>query len=116
MNKYREILKLADMMKAVSIPYKIISGMGGYMMKYPEEERCVCSIIEHDYSYGHNADRLEIMGLLTEEEKREDSAYISGRHRYNERHCVKGWLTADDIFNRISTDWNTRTKKQYGIQ
>ena len=52
MNKYREILKLADMMKAVSIPYKIISGMGGYIMKYPEEERCVCSIIEHDYSYG----------------------------------------------------------------
>lgn len=116
MNEYMEIRKLAGMMNRDLIPYKIISVMGGYVMKYPEEKSCVCSIIEHDYSYGHDADRLEIMGLLTEEEKKDDPVYTTGRQRYNEKHCVKGWLTADDVFGRISADWNNRTKERYDGQ
>ena len=116
MAEYNEILKLAEMMKAAKIPYSMITNERGFWMKYPEEENFVCSIIENDFSDGHNNDRLEIMGLLTEDEKKEDPAYIRGRQAYNEKHCVRGWLTADDVFGRISTDWNNRTKTYYESQ
>lgn len=55
-------------------------------------EKRVCSAIQTNFSYGHELDLIEIMGLLTEEEREEDS--------------VKGWLAAEEVFKRIEKHWN----------
>lgn len=52
----------------------------------PDGERLI-SVIEGFGTYGEANDLLEIMGLLTPEEL-----------EYN---VVAGWLTADDVFERI---------------
>lgn len=58
----------------------------------PDKDRvCVCSVICGYGSYGYEEGLLEMMGLLTPEEMECDS--------------VKGWLTADDVFNRIKRHW-----------
>jgi hypothetical protein len=49
--------------------------------------------IEHYASYGRSEDLLEIMGLLTSEEEGYDS--------------VKGYLTAEDVFQRIKKHYET---------
>lgn len=46
-----------------------------------------CSVIEHEASYGHSEDKLEIMGLLTDEELQNDD--------------VVGHLSAEEVFSRI---------------
>lgn len=45
------------------------------------------SVVQGWCTYGNEDDKLEIMGLLTRDEKRSDS--------------VVGWLTAEEVFNRI---------------
>lgn len=88
MAKYNEIVKLHEMLTKADIPHEFDEEWGGYHILYS----CMgytCSVIEHDYSYGSNRDLLEIMGLLTAAEAVNDS--------------VAGWLTADDVFNRILT-------------
>lgn len=68
----------------------------GYHICYPKQGvLCKCSVIEHEGSYGHDKDLLEIMGLLTEEEKAADE--------------VAGWLTAEDVFGRIKADFDGRS-------
>ena len=84
---YKEILRLRDMLDEENIPYTIVEHCNGYALAYPERETCVCSVIEHDYSYGRNEDLLEIMGLLTDEEGKYDD--------------VVGSLSACDVFERI---------------
>ena len=88
MAKYNEIVKLHEMLNKADIPHEFSEVWGGYHIVYS----CMgytCSVIEHDYSYGSNRDLLEIMGLLTPAEAEQDS--------------VAGYLTADDVFNRILT-------------
>ena len=51
----------------------------------------VCSVIQGTCTYGGLENKLEIMGLLTEEEAENDS--------------VCGWLTAEDVFQRIKAHW-----------
>lgn len=88
MAKYNEIVKLHEMLTKADIPHEFAEEWGGYHILYS----CMgytCSVIEHDYSYGNKQDLLEIMGLLTAAEAVNDS--------------VAGWLTADDVFNRILT-------------
>ncbi len=65
----------------------------GHQIIYAGNSECniVCSVIQHDYSYGGTADLLEIAGLLTEEEKK--------------RVFVVGWQTAEDVFGRIVNHW-----------
>lgn len=93
--KYKEIFVLRDMMDEAKIPYEFNTGfLGGYHLRYHADGNCVCSVVEHDHSYGNNEDRLEIMGLLTEEEEMHDS--------------VVGHLTAEDVFRRIKEHWNRR--------
>ena len=60
----------------------------------------VCSVVEHRYSYGNYDDRLEMMGLLTEEEAKIDS--------------VVGWLTAEDVFLRIGEHWAEHKEEMNG--
>lgn len=56
----------------------------------------ICSAIETPFSYGHENDRIEIMGLLTEEEEANFDS-------------VTGNLTAEDVFERIKAHWDTST-------
>ncbi len=90
--EYKEIKKLKQMLEVEKIPFEWGEQMGGYNLAYYGKDNYkVCSVLEHNGSYGHKQDRLEIMGLLTEQEQRIDS--------------VKGWLTADDVFQRIKKHW-----------
>lgn len=63
-----------------------------YHIEYPcsYKKNCdrVCSVIQGYGTYGAENDLLEIMGLLTDEEEKDDS--------------VAGYLTAKDVFVRIN--------------
>lgn len=91
---FTEIMRLHEMLILTGIPHEMARNFDGWQIGYPVldpiEER-VCSIVENCISYGHGNDLLEIMGLLTPEEEENDS--------------VLGWLTADNVFDRIKTHW-----------
>ena len=93
--KYNEIFKLKSMLEENHIPFEWIEHndlRNGYQICYPEKDgKCVCSVIEHSFSYGNEKDLLEIQGLLTADEEECDS--------------VLGNLTADDVFQRILSHW-----------
>ena len=80
------------MLENENIPFEFREIFGGYQICYPKigNER-ICSVIEHEGSYGNEEDLLEIMGLLTANEKECD--------------YVVGYLSAEDVFNRIKHHW-----------
>ena len=87
---YQEIRKLMRMLSDYDIPFTANELFDGVQVIYPDTETsqsAVCSVIEHFGSYGGKADLLEIMGLLTEEELKNDT--------------VEGWMTAKEVFKRI---------------
>lgn len=91
---YTEIFVLKDLLEKAKIPFDFIEHTHpykqGFQICYPSKgEKCVCSIIEHTFSYGNEKDLLEIQGLMTkkEEEEHHDS--------------VLGYLTALNVFKRI---------------
>lgn len=97
MSKYREIVKLHEMLCGAGIEHEFVersehlrdSGFDfGYqiIVYRPDGERLI-SVIEGFGTYGEANDLLEIMGLLIPEEL-----------EYN---VVAGWLTAEDVFERI---------------
>lgn len=102
MSKYNEIFKLKDMLDAANIEYKfsdrsipyptwlIENGLFEHYQIVINDKNGnrIVSVIEGEGTYGAEIDKLEIMGLLTDEELESDE--------------VKGWLTADDVFKRIS--------------
>lgn len=97
MEKYTEILRLKDMLEEAKIPFRLGSFFDGHHLVYPKTgNTCVCSVMEHKYSYGHEQDSLEIMGLLTDSERRTDNA--------------AGYLTAKDVFGRIKADFDRRSR------
>lgn len=99
--EYKEIFRLKEMLNKANIPFEYKNRgwelpyyyrltIEFHQIGYPNlnlNER-VCSVVEGDGTFGADADRLEIMGLLTDEEY-EDS-------------CVLGGLTAEEVFERIS--------------
>ena len=99
MTKYTEIFKLKKMLEEAGIPFEFFNrsngNFEGYQIIYRHQteqlDDFACSIIQGDISYGGNKNLLEIMGLLTEEEKKQDS--------------VIGFLTAEEVFKRIKEDW-----------
>lgn len=86
MNGYKEILRLKEMLNGEDIPYDFEEYEGGYHLTVPDCRRPDFSIIEHDYSFGHEADLLEIM------ENIQDG---------NDGNDVEGYLTAEDVIERI---------------
>ena len=100
--EYNEIFKLKSMLEENHIPFEWIvhnDFRNGYQICYPEkDEKRVCSVIEHSFSYGNEKDLLEIQGLLTEKEEECDS--------------VLGNLTADDVFQRILSHRNRKETKE----
>ena len=99
--EYNEIFKLKSRLEENHIPFEWIEHndfRNGYQICYPEKNgKCVCSVIEHLFSYGSQEDLLEIQGLLTADEEECDS--------------VLGNLTADDVFQRILSHWEKTKEK-----
>lgn len=88
--KYKEIIKLKEMLEQAKIPFHFSEKNGGFHICYPGAGFfCICSVIEHDGSYGRNQDLLEIMGLMTKKELKKT------------QDTVIGYLTADNVFKRI---------------
>lgn len=99
---YDEIFKLEAMLKAEGIPfvYHRQPDMCGFQICYPEDgENRVCSIILHSGSYGRGEGLLEIMGLLKPDEEQCDD--------------VAGYLTADDVFERIKAHHDGKWNEYY---
>lgn len=97
MEQYKEILRLESMLVDAGIVFDFYprkdlhDELDGYQICYPSDAGRVCSVIEGALTYGGVCDRLEIMGLLTKEERKDGT--------------VKGWLTAEDVFARIKKHW-----------
>lgn len=90
---YREILKLDVMLNEADIPHELIKFNDGWQVIYPEDgPKRIMDAIEHFGSYGAEEDLLEIMGLLTPDEEENDS--------------VLGYLTAENVFERIKNQQN----------
>ena len=95
--KYKEIFRLKKMLEEANIPFdffeiypdarKIMPEFEHWHINYPNRNKFIISVIEGFGTYGEQDDKLEIMGGLTEEEK-EDCDVI-------------GWLTAEEVFERI---------------
>ncbi len=102
---YKEIFRLKEMLEKAGIPFvfkEFNDFRDGFQILYPEgntkeEQKNVCSVIEHIFSYGNEVDKLEIMGLLTDEESEFDT--------------VKGFLSAENVFERIQNHFNTVKKE-----
>ncbi|HIT08731.1 MAG TPA: hypothetical protein IAB55_06565 [Candidatus Merdivicinus faecavium] len=91
-DKYREILRLDAMLTEKKIPHTCEKMSDGWQIIYPEDgKKRVMDAIEHYGSYGAEQDLLEIMGLLTPEEKKRDN--------------VLGYLTAEEVCARIEKHW-----------
>lgn len=89
-----EMMTLIYKLEIAHIPFELTTDCCGNengQLWYPSRENAVCDVICHKYSYGGEEGLLEIMGLLTEEEAEYDD--------------VVGYLTADNVFARIYTDY-----------
>lgn len=91
--RYKEILVLDEMLRNADIPHDLVRIFDGYQIWYPNKENAVADVIEHFGSYGHEADLLEIMGLLTPEEEEQDA--------------VLGCLSALDVYESIDKHYYT---------
>lgn len=94
---YKEILKLDKLLNEADIPHELIRNMDGWQILYPDKQNCVSDAIEYTGSYGDSVDKLEIMGLLTADELKEDT--------------VAGYLTAEDVFERWKKDYKKEDNK-----
>lgn len=103
----QEFDKLIKMLDESGIPYErdddnfmmltFGTPVGGIKrIKYPKKEDFVCSVVFGNGTYGFESGKLEIMGLLTPEEEQYDS--------------VIGYLTAKDVFDRISKHYKVISK------
>lgn len=98
MKDYNEIFKLKELLEKARIPFvwKERKESNGYQILYPDAEDVVCSVIEHQFSYGNEKDLLEIQGLMTKEEEEE------------QHDSVLGFLTAENVFERIGKHFYNR--------
>ena len=103
-----QLYKLHEMLDDAGIPHKYLGGQLVYYGPEGEPDRApgafygagvdsVCSVI--DYGYGSDEGLLEISGLMTEEEYEETGD------------SVLGWLTAENVFERIKKHFESSTKR-----
>lgn len=97
---YTEILKLNEMLTKGEIPHSVDRMFDGWQIVYFYNGKRIADVVQHFGSYGADENLLEIMGCLTSEEEEQDS--------------VRGFLTAEEVFERFSKDFLNRkfgTKK-----
>lgn len=90
-----EMTTLIDMLTSANIPFELRTdacGNKNNQIYYPSYESRTCDVICHEYSYGGREGLLEIMGLV-DDEICDD---------------VEGWLTAENVFARIYTDFMSK--------
>lgn len=98
---FTEIFRLKKMLEEAKIPFQFSENFhGGFHIVYSFEGKEICSVIEHDFSYGREKDLLEIQGLMTEQEMKE------------EQDSVLGYLTAANVFERIKMHWTSSNVKE----
>lgn len=98
MGKYNEIFKLMIMLKTNKIPHQFLnrstSAREHYQVSYPTNgDDRVISVIQGYFTHGGEEDKLEIMGLLSDEERKQDE--------------VVGWLDSEDVFKRIKNHYES---------
>lgn len=103
-----EFNKLVKLLDEANIPYERYdslnisedSSLDIYRIHYPKHQHLVCSCIFGRGTYGSYEGLLEIMGLLTPEE--------------SEHGSVVGFLTAENVFERIRKHWEEVQKNEKG--
>jgi hypothetical protein len=82
-----EMDKLIRLMGNSIIPHEIVMHEPTHTLAivYPSRKNYVCDAVCHEYSYGGSLGLLEIMGLVGDDIPDD----------------VEGWLTAEEVFNRI---------------
>ena len=90
--KYTEIFKLKKMLEEEGIAFEFRDRRTPHyefwqIIVLREDESRLISVIEGMGTYGQEENLLEINGCLTEEEMQDS--------------CVKGYLTAEEVFDRI---------------
>lgn len=88
-----EMYKLINLLIGAKIPFEVAECYGTPQVCYPSNKSRICDAVCHSTSYGHECGLLEIMGLNTD--PTDD---------------VEGWLTADEVFKRISQDYEKNKK------
>lgn len=83
---------LMNRLIAAKIPFEVSEHFDTPHIEYPSKENCVCSVICHAGSFGHEMGLLEIMGLTD-----------GGRDG-----DVEGYLTADEVFDRINKHYSEK--------
>ena len=88
---YKEIWILKAALQEAGIPFSFHRLYDGWQLCYPKDgEERICSIVQHYFSYGHEFNLLEILGLNTETEEKEG---------------VGGFLSAVEVFHRIKNNY-----------
>lgn len=92
---YTEILKLKEMLEKEGIPHDFELAYDGYELSYlkAESDR-ICCAIQCWFSVGHDDDLIEISGLILQKEHVREI----------------GYLTAQDVFERIKNHYNEVNK------
>lgn len=95
---YTEILKLDKLLSEAGIPHHIRRIYEGWQVIYYTDKGIVADAVQHNCSYGARQNLLEIMGLIMPEDYTCDS--------------VKGWLTAENVFKRMSEHYKKYTESE----
>ena len=91
---FKEIKVLHQMLKDLDIPHEFVTFLDGYQVIYPcDGFKRVADAVQHSGSYGARSDKLEIMGLLTPEEREVD--------------WVLGNLTAEEVCRRFKEHYDS---------
>lgn len=102
---YKEILRLDKLLTDAGIPHGRKRSSDGWRIDYPMPGRCcVCAVFEFTTTYGCKMDRLEIQGLLNSKERK-----LKGGNAI-------GWLTAENVFDRIKRDWERRKTRHEKVE
>lgn len=83
-----EMDKLIPMLCKADIPFDMAIHLGRPQIAYPSFDNTVCDVVCHWGSHGHEKGLLDIMGLCE-----------------NNFDDVEGYLTAEDVFERIYEHW-----------
>lgn len=85
--EWTQVDELITMLEKTNIPFEVTSQCGRPQVWYPNQEHPVCDAVCHWGSYGHQTGLIEIMGLTHNDD------------------TVEGYLTAEEVFNRIKEHW-----------